>query len=304
MTVLLFLWGSFAAASKIALESLDNYQIQFYMFGSATLINTAIIAYTGRMKAVLSLSLKDISKLLLIGLPYYFYFLLYILSLNKIPVVEASMLNYLFPLFIVLLSAFMFGERLTPSKTASILLGLVGMIIIVTDGNMSAIRLTDLGGDLLAISGALCWALFSVFGKKSRTDQDLGIYLFTITSFVLSSFGLFFFSNLTAPDMKGIGTTIWLAVSNIVLGNILWFRGLRSPSSTLIANLSYLTPFVTLLFIVILLGEQLKTAQIGGFIVILSGIALQVATDKIRKPGIRTESRSKAGSKEQSSSLK
>jgi drug/metabolite transporter (DMT)-like permease len=121
MPVLLVLWGSYAAVSKMATSRLDSFQVLFYTFGISCLMFTIMLIANGRIKSVLSLTLRDGVRLLATGLPFYLYFLLYSLSMNRIPVVEASMLNYLFPVFIVLLSIPLFGERLSLVKGLSIL---------------------------------------------------------------------------------------------------------------------------------------------------------------------------------------
>jgi drug/metabolite transporter (DMT)-like permease len=153
--------------------------------------------------------------------------------------------------------------------------------VIVSNGDMAAIRLTNLGGDLFALGGALSWALFSGLGRKNRVDQDLSIYVFTLSAFALSSIGLIGFSTFTVPAITGLGWAVCLGISNIVLGNFLWIRGLKSSSSSLIASLSYLTPFVTLLFIVVMLGERLSVPQTVGFLIISAGIVFQIVTEKI-----------------------
>jgi drug/metabolite transporter (DMT)-like permease len=281
MSILLVLWGSFAAVSKMALTMLDYYQVQFYMFGSAVVIFTVMFSLNGRIKSLFTLRPKEMAKLLLYGLPNYLYYLFYILSLGLIPVIEASMLNYMFPIFIVLLSVPMFGESLTLAKGFSILLGFIGMMAIVSNGDITAIRLTNLGGDLLALGAALSWALFSGLGRKNKVDQDLSIYVFTLSAFAFSSIGLVGFSTFTVPNITSLGWAVCLGISNIVLGSFLWIRGLKSSSSSLIASLSYLTPFVTLLFIIVMLGERLSVPQTVGFLIISAGIVIQVITDKI-----------------------
>lgn len=285
MTILYILWGSLAAVSKLALGSLDNYQVQFYSFGSGFVFFTALLAANGKLKALFAVKRRAIVRLLLLGVPFYLYSLLYSLSFNRISVVEASMLNYLFPVLIVLLSVPLLGERMTAGKTVSILLGFTGMLLIVTSGNLTEIRLSNVGGDLLALGAAASWAIYSVLGKKDGTPPELALYMHILSAFALSFVCMLAFSSFAAPDAASLGLTAWMGISSTVLGNLLWLRGLKSSSASLIASLSYLTPFVTLLFIVALLGETIRLPQLAGFLVILAGVAVQVLAE--RKGAVR-----------------
>ncbi|MBP1993181.1 DMT family transporter [Paenibacillus eucommiae] len=286
MALLLTLWGSFAVASKFALQSLDNFQLQFYMFGSAIIVLTPLFIISGRMKRLLALPRKEAGKLVLYGVPSYLYYLFYILALNLIPAIEASMLNYMFPILIVVLSVPMNGEKLTGAIVLAALLGCAGMIFIVTGGSLAELQLSNVAGDLFALGGAFCWALFSNLGKRNHVDADLSNYVYTLTGFVLSTVTLLIFSKFTLPDWTSSAWVIWLGVSNIVLAYYLWFRGLQSSSASLIASLSFLAPFFTLMFIVIFLDEQLAAGQFFGLLLIMTGIVIQVASEKRGKRSV------------------
>jgi hypothetical protein len=105
----------------------------------------------------------------------------------------------LFPVFIVLLSIPLCGERLNLVKGLSILFAFIGMLLIVSNGHLAGIRLSNLGWDSLALAAALSWALFSVIGKKNQAEQDLAIYLYTIGAFSVRD-RYFSFSSMAIPD--------------------------------------------------------------------------------------------------------
>ncbi|WP_127589115.1 DMT family transporter [Paenibacillus koleovorans] len=280
MGLLLVLWGSFAAASKFALQSLDSFQVQFYMFGSALVVMTVIFVANGRMRSLLALPPYAFRKLIVYAIPSYLYYFLYIMALQLVPAIEASMLNYMFPILIVALSVPMQGEKLSFPIVASVIVGFAGMVVIVTGGDFSDIRLTNWKGDLLALGAAFCWALFSNWGKRNEIDSDLSNYMYTFVSFVLAAVSLVLFSDFRIPAWEAGAWVVWIGLSNIVFTYYLWFRGLKSSSSALIASLSFLTPFFTLLFIVWLLKEPMKPAQWVGLLLIVAGIAIQMLGER------------------------
>lgn len=276
MGVNLILWGSFAAASKAVLKHIDSYQHQFYMFGIAFVVLTAVLlASPEQRKLFRGLKRGDYARLALYGLPSYMYYFLYTLSLTKIPAIEASMLNYLFPLFIVLLAIPMFGEKPDARKLVAVALGLAGMAVIVTGGDLRNMTASNWAGDLLAVGGALSWALFSNLARKNQVPLTVSNYMFTAVAFLLSIVSMACFSRFVVPDVEVGAGLVWISVSNIVLSFYLWTRALKLISPAMIASVTFVTPFVSLLFIWALLGETINGSQATGFLIVVAGIALQ-----------------------------
>ncbi|OGO80176.1 MAG: hypothetical protein A2Y21_03695 [Clostridiales bacterium GWC2_40_7] len=275
MFIVLIFWGSFAAVSKLVLRNIDNFQVLFYIFGSAFLVMTLIFIFSGKIKVLKILTGKSVLILVLYSLPSFFYYFLYIMSLKLIPAVEASMLNYLFPVMIVIFAVPINKERINMAKLVSILLGFIGMVIIVTNGYIGSIKLSNIFGDILAIGAAVLWGIFSNLGKKNKIDSSLSIYIYTLVAFVLSTVSMFMFSSFTIPDATSCIGLLWIGISNIVLIYYLWFKVLKTASTLFVSSLSFVTPFVTLVFITFLLGEKISYIQIIGLLVIILGIAAQ-----------------------------
>lgn len=275
MGILILLWGSFSAVSKLVLADLDSFQVQFYMFGLAALIMTVIMHFNGNLRKFSSIKRKDLIKLMLYALPSFFYYFLYTMALGMIPAIEASMLNYLFPIMIVLFAIPINRESLDASKLLSVILGFAGMLIITANGNFHSLRLSNITGDMLAIAAAVCWGIFSNLGKRNKIDQALSNYVYVLVSFMLSIISLMLFSEFVIPDIAAFSGVLWISLSNIVLAYYIWFRVLKATSSAFAASLSFVTPFVTLAFIMLLLGEKISITQVAGFILIIVGIAAQ-----------------------------
>lgn len=275
MGIVLLLWGTFAAVSKLALKSIDSLQLQFYLFLIAFIEMTALCIYNGKIKELFRLSKRDILRLSVYAIPSFLYYVFYLMALKMIPAVEASMLNYLYPITIVIFAIPINGEKLDINKVVSIIVGFVGVIIILTNGSFSNIRMSNITGDLLAIGAAVLWGIFSNLGKRNKVDTILSNYIYVIVTLVLSAVIMFMFSGFTLPDMKTLTGLAWLSTSNILLSYYLWFRALKAAPSSLIASISFATPFVSLIFIMLLVGESITLMQIAGLLVILIGTAVQ-----------------------------
>lgn len=282
MILLLLLWGSFAAVSALTLDHVDNFQVLFYMFGSALVMMTVLLFRNNHIAELKALKLKEWTKLSLYALPSFLYYVFYMISLQMIPAVEASMLNYLFPIMIVLLAVPINGEKLNTIKLLSVGLGFVGMVIIITNGNLQSIKLSNVMGDLFAIVGAVMWGLFSNLGKRNQINSFVSNYIYTGISFILSIICLLVFSELQLPNLQATVGLLWLGLSNIVLAYYIWFKVLKSSSIILVSSFSFVTPFVNLLFIMVLLNESISVNQLIGLAVIAIGIYMVTRTNPPR----------------------
>ena len=289
MAMILILWGTFAAVSKMSLHSIDSLQAQFYLFGLAFICMTGICIQNGKFKELKHLDRKEVIRLIGYSVPSFLYYVFYLMSLKLIPAVEASMLNYSFPIMIVIFSIPMNGEKLDRLKVFSLLVGIIGVTIILTNGNLAHLKLSNALGDLLALGAAICWGIFSNQGKKNHVDTFLSNYIYTTVSFILAAFCMIYYSKFVLPGFHEFIGLLWLSLSNIVFGYYLWFRALKVADSSLVANISFITPFVTLFFIMIFLGESIQYIQLIGLIIILAGMALEPIKSKLAMKKIKEE---------------
>ena len=109
------------------------------------------------------------------------YHALYFLALRFAPPAEAGLLNYLWPLLIVLFSSLLPGERLAPHHIIGALLGLAGTVLLFV-GNTGAFAPGQIPGLAAAFVAAFVWAAYSVMSRKLKavpTDAVAGFCLAT-----------------------------------------------------------------------------------------------------------------------------
>ncbi|CAN7543177.1 DMT family transporter [Paenibacillus sp. LjRoot153] len=283
MPILLLIWGAVAAVSKLVLNRLDSYQVLFYMYGMGVIIFAVILVIRAWGKPVKVWRFSEWLLVLACGVFTFLYDFLYLKSLELIPAVEASMLNYLFPIFIVIFAIPIHKERLNRYKILSILMGFAGTLLLVTKGDFANFSFTNVRGDLLAILAAISWGLFTNFVKKNKKDMLVSTFVMTLLAWLLSIAGMLVYSQgklLQLIDFYGV---LWLCLSNIVFGFFLYFRALKYSSASLIASFTFFAPFVTLVFIMILLGERLSWLDGLAAVLILLSVPVQKLGDVIHK---------------------
>ena len=275
MPILLLMWGSLAAISKLLLNNLDSYQVLFYMYGIGVAAFFIIVVFKVKFSVMLSWKRSELALLCSCGILTFFYDFFYLKSLQRIPAIEASMLNYLFPIFIVLFAIPIHKERMTIYKILSLGMGFMGTILLVSKGNLANVTFTNFKGDLFAILAAVSWGLFTNLIKKNQKDMFLSTFFITLTAFVLSVGVMITSSEFILPQRTDFLGVSWLSISNIVLGFFLYFRALKYSPASLIASFTFFTPFVTLVFIVVLLGEKLTITDYFAALLIFFSVPIQ-----------------------------
>lgn len=210
------------------------------------------------------------------GLFGYHFF--YFLALRNAPPVEASLIAYLWPLLIVVFSAFLPGERLRWWHVLGTLAGLFGTVVLVTGGEISFKSEHALGYAAAAVC-ALTWSSYSVLSRTVRHVPSDAVGAFCGVTAVLS-FGAHFALETTVWP-SGIGE--WLAVLGLGLGPVgaafyLWDHGVKRGDIRVLGASSYGAPLLSTLLL-ISFGLAEATWQVGVACVLITGGAVLAARE-------------------------
>jgi drug/metabolite transporter (DMT)-like permease len=274
------MWGSYAAISKTALNTLDAFQLQFYKYGIAACVIFIVLILSKRLKEIKTFTRKQWLILVICGVTSssYAYFYNTALSMaDENHIATVIMINYLFPIFVAVFSVPINGERLNLRKIAAIIIGFFGAAVVVTGGAGFVIDFKSLPMYLFALAAAILWGLFSGFGKKNSVPMILSTFVFVLIGFVISAILLPVNSSFVV--IAGIDLMLiilWLGLTNLIISVFIWIRLLKISSSSKVAGLSLLTPFTTLLFVKIIFPKtHIGVYHVIGLALILAGIALQ-----------------------------
>ena len=141
------------------------------------------------------------------------FHLLYFVALANAPPLEANLVNYLWPLLIVLFSALLPGERLRWWHVAGALLGLAGAALLVTDGGRVAFRAEHAAGYVAALGSAVVWATYSVASRRFGKVPSDAVGAFCGATALLALFCHLAWEPWQPPVGPG-----WLAVVALGLG--------------------------------------------------------------------------------------
>ncbi len=271
-----FLFGTAAAVSKLLLKSMDNLQLLFWTTLFATLSLAAIAGAQGKLGGLRLLSLRDWGVLSgLGGIGVFGYHLAYFGGLQFLMAQEATILNYLWPLTTMLFAVVLLSERWTLVKSAAVVLSLAGAWIVISKGDVFAFSFNSPLGIGLSLLAALLYGLFSVLAKRTTYDTTLSMFVYCASACVLALGSMLAFSSFSIPSTSELAGTFWLGGVSIGVGFWTWFLALRAGDTIKIANMAFVSPFLSLVFIFILLGEPIHVSSVLGLGLIVGGILLQ-----------------------------
>lgn len=207
------------------------------------------------------------------GLFGYHFF--YFLALRNAPAVEASLIAYLWPLLIVLLSAALPGERLRWWHLAGALAGLAGAGVLITKGRGFELQTEYLTGYLAALACALIWSGYSVLSRRFAQVPTDTVGGFCGLTAVLAVAAHLIFEETVWPA----GSGQWLAVLALGLGPVglaffCWDHGVKHGHIQALGASSYAAPLLSTIFLILFGFAQADWSVAVACVLIVGGAVL------------------------------
>jgi len=185
------------------------------------------------------------------------------------------------PVFITIAGRLFLGEAITARKLVGMVLGFSGIFLIISKGilSLSIFHFASTFGDLLVLTSALTWTVFTVGGRgflarfpplaAISTIMTLGFLILLMFNSVTGGWrGLL---HLSPATWAGI---LFLGIFCSGLAYLFWYSALRKKDSSTVGMYLFLEPFVTLIGAYILLNEEVQWVTLGGGVLTLFGVYL------------------------------
>ena len=270
------IWSTTAALVKSLLSTIPTYEALFLSSFAASLflIGMQLVRDGGRMFRTYDIR----SYAAMVGLGFLGLFLysgLYYYGLTQLTSQEACILNFLWPMMIVLFAALLLGERITLRTAAALLLSFSGVVVLTLGGEGSA-EGNGLLGTAACLLAALCYGLFCVLNKRRNIDQTvMMIMAWGTTAFCSLPVTLLMEEWVSLSWTQWLGL-LWLGVFIDAVGYLWWAMALQGArNSAMVANLAYFVPLLSLVVSAITLGEEMSSAAFLALVLIMGGILLQ-----------------------------
>jgi drug/metabolite transporter (DMT)-like permease len=180
------------------------------------------------------------------------YHFCYFFALRNAPPVEAGLINYLWPLLIVLFSALLPGERLRWNHVAGCALALAGAVLVVTRGQGLAFQTEYALGYGAALVAALAWSSYSVLSRRYADVPSEAITGFCLATAVLAGASHLLLEQTVWPD----NPWQWAAIVALGLGPVglafyVWDIGVKQGDIQVLGAASYSAPLLSTLILIL-----------------------------------------------------
>ncbi len=273
------LWSTVFVAGRYLCDVINIHPtlVAFLRFFNAGIFSIIYILVTGKTKNLKAIIEQPITISLLGFIGIFGMGSAVFLALKLSTAVDVSIIMNSNPIFIVPL-AILIGESITPLKFIGVIIGLFGCLLVINGSltEFGIVKSEYLIGNLVAVVSALCWAVYTIVGKKivrkygGLTITTLNMLVGSIPLFILC-IGL---GQLTFPPLKGFLIIEYLAIFPTAIGFILWYKALEYIDANQLGPLQYLVPVGTAIISTFTLNEKIKIVSIVGMMLIFLGIYL------------------------------
>jgi drug/metabolite transporter (DMT)-like permease len=272
-------WGASFVATKIALEDISPIAIVWLRF----LMGVVILGLTVVLRKQFTLPAQKewayFALLGFLGITFHQW-----LQSNGLQTSEAGTTAWIVattPVFMALLGWFILKEGLGWTKTLGILLAFIGVLVVVSKGNIASISIGRFGapGDVLILISAVNWAVFSALSRRGLKSHPASLMMFYVMAFGWAFTSLLFittngFAKISELTLNGWMAVAFLGVFCSGLAYVAWYDALKALSTAQTGVFLYLEPLVAAVVAFFILDEAITPAAMLGGAVILFGVWL------------------------------
>lgn len=220
----------------------------------------------------LTLRLRQLPPLLYIAVAgTLFADLVYFFALSKIPVINATLIGHMQPIFIILFGLFSLKEeRLTRYDGIGIAFMIASGLFVTTKTlpNLTQLRFGSIG-DLLALCATVAWATTAIAMRRYLRTMNAGV----ITFFRYMFASVAFVAYLVPTSSMRVANVYQVFIGIVVaVGTILYYEGLKRIKAAQVSAVELATPFFATLLGFLVLGELVTPMQIVGILMLPAGI--------------------------------
>ena len=268
-------WSTVATAFKVALTYLTHFEMLLIASLTSVLFFALVLTIQHKWELIRNLTSKQWKELAFQGFlnPAAYYLILF-KAYDMLPAQVAQPVNYAWPIVLLLLLAIFAKQPIPSKKYIGMVISMAGVIMIsLGTGQLSGMDV-PVGGVLLAALSAFFWAGYWMVNNKCKDSMDAVVSLFG--SFACGSLYLIIsipIFGISIPNLNGLLAGMYVGGFEMAIPFICFGMAMRITSNpALINQLCYLSPFLSLFFIAMVLHEPIVITTYIGLVLIVAGI--------------------------------
>ena len=270
-------WSTVATAFKLSLNYFSPAQLLWVATLTSVILLISVLAYQKRLNELLPSFKQQPSFFLIAGLmnPTLYYLVLF-QAYDRLPAQQAQTLNYTWAITLTLLAVPFLGQTIRRQDWIAILLGYTGAMVIATRGDLLSLQFDDSIGVALALFSTFIWAGYWILNTRNQVDPLISLALTFILAFPMITVATAIFSDFHMTQWQGWVGAIYVGIFEMGIAFIMWLMAMRYAVNTArISNLIFISPFLSLIFLRFLVGEEIYLATIVGLVMIIVALLIQ-----------------------------
>jgi drug/metabolite transporter (DMT)-like permease len=270
------LWSTQATAFKLTLRYTNQFGLLVISSSTSLIVYLIWLTATNKFTAQVKNFKRNTKSLILGFLNPFLYYIVLFTAYSLLKAQEALVLNYLWPIVLTILSSVLLKKPLTPVKLIALLISFSGASITITQGNIKNLSFKNPLGVALALLSTVIWALYWLLNMTDKRETETKLFY----NFLFGNLYLLIFTLILRPvkisSPIALPGGIYVGLFEMGITFLLWLKALSTIKDTArVSNLIYFAPFLSLLFISLVLKEKIYTSTIVGLVLIISGVLLQ-----------------------------
>lgn len=267
-------WATVATAFKIALEHLTVFNMLLLSTWTAMLIYAIMMTVEKKWQKLCAMPIRLMVQTALLGLlnPVIYYLVLF-RAYDMLPAQMAQPLNYAWPIVLLVLLAVFNHEKISGKKYIGMLISVSGVVCISLGGG-GVKGGVSVAGIAMALFSAVLWATYWLLNNrlKDKVDTTMSLFLgFFAGAVVLAVGGLFV--GIEIKSIEGLLSGIYIGCFEMGIPFLTFGMALRiTKNPALINQMCYLSPFLSLFLIAVVLGETIVPTTYVGLALIVAGL--------------------------------
>ncbi|MFY9074175.1 DMT family transporter [Malaciobacter mytili] len=283
--IAIFLWSTVATAFKISLQYLTPALLVFYSSAISCIALFIVVLYQKKLNDVKNHIKKSFRLVFILGsLNPFLYYLVLFEAYNLLPAQEAQAINYTWALMLAFLAVPFLKQKLTLADIVAGIICYFGVLIISTKGELFSLNFSNLMGVGFALFSTLLWALYWIFNTKTKADAVVCLFSNFLIAMPMITIYILITQDLQIPSLKALLSASYVGLFEMGITFLFWLKAMQVTTSTSkIANLIFISPFLSLLFIYFILGEKIYISTLFGLGMIIFGLLIQQKSQKNAK---------------------
>ncbi|MEZ8313778.1 DMT family transporter [Vibrio splendidus] len=281
------LWSTVATAFKLTLAEFSPIQMLTIASIVSSMALSAICAFQGKLSQLSTTFLSNPWYYLLLGLvnPLAYYLILF-KAYDLLPASQAQAINYSWAITLTLMAAVFLGQKIRKQDWIACTFSYAGVVVIATKGDVLGMQFDSPLGVALALLSTLLWAGYWILNTKNKADPVIGVLLGFLVALPFA-IGLTIYEGESFSQITAKG---WMAVTYVGLFEmgitfVLWLSALKLTNNTArISNLIFASPFISLMLLSTIIGEEIHPATLFGLVLIIAGLVIQQVKFSKNKP--------------------